>query len=219
MGFTEEQLKDLAQQLSKPNGEQGINVANMMHDTNIGMTNSTIKALNIADTDRVLELGHGNCKHLSEILNKAENTSYVGLEISELMQKEAIQYNTPAILENKASFHLYDGNKIPFDDNTFDKILTVNTIYFWKNPKAFIKEIYRVIKPEGSLAISFADKNFMETLPFTAYGFNLYSKEQASHLAEIAGFSMISINSYTEIVKSKAGDEVERIFHMAIAKK
>ena len=219
MAFTEEQLKDLAQQLSKPNGEQGINVANMMHNTNIGMTTNTIEALTIANNDQVLELGHGNGKHISSILCKAENIAYIGLEISDLMQKQAIENNTPAILENKASFHLYDGNKIPFNDSTFNKILTVNTIYFWENPKAFITEIYRVLKPGGFFAIGFADKNFMETLPFTAYGFNLYSKEQASHLAEIAGFSMISINSYTEIVKSKAGDEVERIFHVAIAKK
>jgi len=219
MGFTEKELKDFAQQLSNPHGEQGINVANMMHDTNIGMTSSAIEALNIINNDQVLELGHGNGKHISSILARAEHLTYVGLEISDLMQKQAVENNTTAILENKVSFHLYDGNKIPFDDNTFNKILTVNTIYFWKNPIALIKEIYRVLKPGGCFAISFADKNFMETLPFTAYGFNLYNKEQVRKLSETAGFSIININSYTEIVKSKAGDEVERLFYVVVTKK
>jgi hypothetical protein len=41
MPFTPEQLKELASQLSKPSGEQGIEVANMMHDSNLGMTIST----------------------------------------------------------------------------------------------------------------------------------------------------------------------------------
>ena len=145
MSFTEEQLKELAQQLSKPNGDDGISIANMMHDSNIGMTQKTIAALNIANGDLILELGHGNCKHLPEILNKAENTSYYGLEISELMQKQAAENNSAATQGNKASFHLYDGNKIPFSDNTFNNILTVNTIYFWEDAEAFIQEIYRVL--------------------------------------------------------------------------
>jgi len=219
MAYTEEQLKELAKQLSKPSGEYGIDMANMMHDSNIGMTQKTITALNISNGDLILELGHGNCKHLPEILNKAENTSYYGLEISELMQKQAAENNSAATQGNKASFHLYDGKKIPFSDNTFHKILTVNTIYFWEDAEAFIKEIYRVLKPEGYFAIGFADKDFMESLPFTAYGFDLYSKEMIYSLAEVAGFHVIDISAFTEKIKSKAGDEVERLFYVAVAQK
>jgi len=219
MSFTEEQLKELAQQLSKPNGDDGISIANMMHDSNIGMTQKTIAALNIANGDLILELGHGNCKHLPEILNKAENTSYYGLEISELMQKQAAENNSAATQGNKASFHLYDGNKIPFSDNTFNNILTVNTIYFWEDAEAFIQEIYRVLKPGGRFAIGFADKDFMESLPFTAYGFDLYSKEMIYALAEVASFHVIDISAFTEKIRSKSGDEVERLFYVAVAQK
>lgn len=212
-------LQKLAAQLSCPQNNEGIDVANMMHDSNIGMTKKTIAALNITKGDLILEIGHGNCKHLSEILSEAENTSYYGLEISELMQKQAAENNITATQGNQASFHLYDGNKIPFSNNTFHKILTVNTIYFWEDAEAFIKEIYRVLKPGGRFAIGFADKDFMESLPFTAYGFDLYSKERAYALAEIAGFNVIDISSYTEKIRSKAGDEVERLFYVAVAKK
>lgn len=214
-----ELLKKLATQLSCPQNEEGIEVANMMHDSNIGMTRKTIAALEITAGDLILELGHGNCKHLSEILSQAENTSYYGLEISELMKKQAAENNVAATQGNRASFHLYNGNKIPFSDNTFDKILTVNTIYFWENPEAFIQEIYRVLKPKGHFAIGFADKDFMESLPFTAYGFDLYSKEKAYSLAEVAGFKVIDISSFTEKIRSKTGDEVERLFYVALAEK
>jgi len=112
-------LQKLAAQLSCPQNNEGIDVANMMHDSNIGMTKKTIAALNITKGDLILEIGHGNCKHLSEILSEAENTSYYGLEISELMQKQAAENNITATQGNQASFHLYDGNKIPFSNNTF----------------------------------------------------------------------------------------------------
>lgn len=212
-------LQKLAAQLSCPQNEAGIEVANMMHNSNIGMTQKTIAALNLTKGDMILELGHGNCKHLPEILNKAENTSYYGLEISELMQQQATENNGTAMQSNRASFHLYDGNIIPFSNNTFHKILTVNTIYFWEDAEAFIKEIYRVLKPGGRFAIGFADKDFMESLPFTAYGFDLYSKERIYTLADVAGFHVIEISAFTEKIKSKAGDEVERLFYVAVAQK
>jgi ubiquinone/menaquinone biosynthesis C-methylase UbiE len=208
-------LQHLASQLSCPKNAEGIDVANNMHEHNIGMTRAAINALNLAKGDLILELGHGNGKHLPELLEKAENTSYYGLEISELMQQQAAAANSHATQANRASFHLYDGKKIPFSDNTFSKILTVNTLYFWQNPHAFIKEVYRVLKPSGLFAISFADKNFMETLPFTAYGFELYNKEKLITLAESAGFKIQNISSFDEKITSKTGDEVERLFYVA----
>ncbi len=212
-------LKQLAKQLSCPENTEGIEVANNMHENNIGMTRKAIEALNISKGDLILELGHGNCKHLPEILNRAEHTSYYGLEISQLMQKQASAANISAIEANRASFHLYNGQNIPFSDNTFSKILTVNTIYFWENPEEFIMEIYRVLKPEGTFAIGFADKDFMESLPFTAYGFDLYSKDKLYTLAEATHFKIKDISSFTEKITSKAGDEVERLFYVALLEK
>jgi len=219
MNHDKDFLAQLASQLSCPKDTFGIEVANNMHESNIRMTRSAITALQITDGDLILEIGHGNCKHLPEILEKAQHTSYYGLEISELMQKHAAEINNLATQANRASFHLYNGQQIPFPANTFSKILTVNTIYFWETPTQFIKEIYRVMKPEGLLAISFADKNFMESLPFTAYGFDLYSKERIYALAEIAGFKINEISSTTEKIKSKTGDEVERLFYVALLQK
>lgn len=219
MNHDKDFLQQLASQLSCPKNAEGIEVANNMHESNIRMTRAAINALQLTDGDLILELGHGSCKHLPEILEKAAHTSYYGLEISELMQKQATEANSVATQANRASFHLYDGQKIPFSENTFHKILTVNTIYFWENPEDFIKEIYRVLKPDGLLAISFADKNFMESLPFTAYGFDLYSKERIYALAEIAGFKVGDISSATEKIRSKAGDEVERLFYVASLQK
>lgn len=219
MNQDKEFLQQLASQLSCPNNEMGIEVANNMHENNIGMTRGAINALQITDGDLILELGHGNCKHLPEILEKANHTSYYGLEISKLMQQQASATNAAATQANRASFHLYDGKKTPFAQNTFNKILTVNTIYFWENPEEFIKEIYRILKPGGLLAISFADKDFMESLPFTAYGFDLYSKERIYTLAEIAGFKIKDLTSSTEKIRSKTGDEVERLFYVASLEK
>jgi ubiquinone/menaquinone biosynthesis C-methylase UbiE len=214
MSFTEEQLKEMAIQLSCPRGDNGIGVADMMHDTNFGMTKSTIDALKITDHDSVLELGHGNGKHISTIIQAATAVSYYGLEISELMKQEAA-----ALHIANSSFYSYDGENIPFEDGKFNKAMTVNTIYFWKNPVQLLNEVYRVLKTDGLFCVTFAQKDFMEMLPFTQHGFNLYDNEKLEDLVKQSSFKLVSFTAHTEQVKSKADEMVERAYTVATLQK
>ncbi|MDR0263669.1 MAG: class I SAM-dependent methyltransferase [Sphingobacterium sp.] len=210
--MNEEDLKTLATQLRQPNGTAGIGIADMMNETNIKMTLHSIDQLNIIDHEVVLELGHGNCKHLPFVLEQKSGVIYYGLEISELMNKEAEQINRQYVNRQVAFFHLYDGLKIPYDDNYFDKMFTVNTIYFWDNPLLLLSEIYRVIKPNGILNITFAQKDFMQQLSFTKFGFTLYDNKKLKQLIDKTSFKIISSYTQTETVKSKTGDLVNRAF-------
>lgn len=214
MSFTEEQSKEMAQQLSCPNGDGGVGIANLMHDTNFGMTKSTINALKIVDHDSVLELGHGNGKHISTIIQAAENVTYSGLEISDLMKQEAESLNIA-----HSSFHLYNGETIPFKDEQFTKAMTVNTIYFWKKPVALLNEVYRVLKPGGLFCITFAQKEFMEMLPFTQHGFDLYDSAKLEKLVQQSPFQFIDLTNQTELVKSKTDEMVERLYAVATLQK
>ena len=210
--MNEVDLKTLATQLRQPNGTAGIEISDMMNETNIKMTLHSIEQLNILDNEVVLELGHGNCKHLPFVLEQKSGVIYYGLEISELMNKEAIQINRQYTDSQVAFFRLYNGLRIPYDDNYFDKMFTVNTIYFWDNPLLLLSEIYRVIKPNGILNITFAQKDFMKQLPFTKFGFTLYDNKKLKQLIDKTSFKIIGSCTQTETVKSKTGDLVNRAF-------
>jgi len=213
--MTDEQLKAMAAQLSCPTGEDGLRTADMMHLTNIGMTMHTAYALQVKENDSILELGHGNGRHIAQILALAENLTYFGLEISELMSVEANSAND----SKNALFYRYDGEHIPFDEGQFSKVMTVNTIYFWQNPVDLLKEVYRTLKIDGCFCIGFAQKEFMQTLPFTAYGFNLYDDAKLKNLVGQTSFKLIDLRSYTEEVPTRAGEMVERTYSVAVLKK
>jgi ubiquinone/menaquinone biosynthesis C-methylase UbiE len=205
-------LQELASQLSHPKGEKGIQVADMMHATNIGMTLHAISSLELSGHEAVLELGHGNGAHLMHILKDRPAVHYDGLEMSELMHEEAKKINAGFIEEQKASFHVYDGKLIPFPDNHFDRIFTVNTIYFWSDPPALLAELYRVLKTGGRLCITFAQESFMKQLPFTTYGFELYSTDKLEKLVSDSPFHILKTESQTEQVMSKMGELMDREF-------
>ncbi|MFY0481232.1 class I SAM-dependent methyltransferase [Flavobacterium sp. PLA-1-15] len=210
--MTEEDLKNIASQLSKPEGEAGIQMGEMMNATNIAMTTDCINQLNLKDNDSVLEIGHGNCGHLKYFLNKTNNLSYTGLEISSLMSEQAKKINQDSLRQN-VQFLLYDGMKLPFEDSQFDAVFTVNTIYFWKEPEEFFKEIHRVLNANGKFLITMADKSFMENLPFTKYVFTLYEVDEVQNLAKEEGFKLTEIKENTDEVRNKIGDLVTRKFY------
>ena len=210
--MNEEDLKNIASQLSKPDGEAGIQMGEMMDTTNIAMTSDCIHQLHLKDNDSVLEIGHGNCGHLLYFLEKASNLKYTGLEISSLMSEEAKKINASFLSEN-VQFLVYDGMKLLFKEGSFDSIFTVNTLYFWKEPQEFLKEIYRVLNRKGKLLITIADKSFMEKLPFTKYVFTLYETSEVEKLAVSAGFKITEIKENRDEVRSKVGYLVTRKFY------
>lgn len=208
--FTEEQLKEIASQLGCPQGDNGLKTAERMNENNIGMTRSAIEALNLNDEEVVLEIGPGNAEHLSELLDKAERLKYFAVDISETMVTEAKQRNTKAIENDQAYFYQIEGSSLPFPTLRFDKVYTVNTIYFWKNPVSFLEEIKRVLRPGGLFVLCFADRNFMQNLPFTSFGFTLYDLQEVQKLMNQAGFKSISVEEKVEQVQSNANTFVTR---------
>ncbi|MBS7252822.1 class I SAM-dependent methyltransferase [Flavobacterium branchiicola] len=214
-----EELQAIASQLKHPSGEKGIEMANMMNETNINMTQHSIRNLKISNGNKILELGHGNAGHVEFLFEQAENLKYYGLEMSELMFQEARQINRNFVSQKQAFFSIYDGNTVPFEDESFDKIFTVNTLYFWQKPEELLLEIYRVLLQKGNFCLTFAEEDFMKTLPFTQFEFELYSTEKAQKLIEKTAFKIVYTESQTEKVKSKTGELVDRVFTTIVLEK
>jgi ubiquinone/menaquinone biosynthesis C-methylase UbiE len=215
----QEELQAIASQLKHPTGEKGIEMGNMMNETNINMTRHSVQNLNISKENKILELGHGNAGHLEFLLEQGKDLKYYGLEMSELMFQEARQINRNFVSQKQAFFSLYDGNIIPFEDQFFDKIFTVNTIYFWQQPEKLLSEIYRVLKTNGNFCITFAQEDFMKQLPFTQFEFELYTTEKAQELIEKTPFKIVYTETQTEKVKSKTGELVDRAFTTIVLEK
>lgn len=213
-----EELKILAQNLANPQGDKGIEIGEMMNATNIGMTLESIRTLLIEDNEHILEIGHGNAGHLKNILKLAANLKYTGIDVSETMYNEARKLNQE--FNSQADFILYEGTKLPFENEVFDKIFTVNTVYFWENPVDFLNEIYRVLKDDGTFVLTFGQREFMEKLPFTEYDFTLYNNNEMEELVSKTHFKRMKISEKEENIKSKTGNEtIHRIYTVLTIKK
>lgn len=214
---SEEELRILAAQLGCPSGEMGIEVGHQLHEINQQMTLNTFRHLEVRNGDQLLELGHGNCSHLPLLLNEVPNLKYTGLEVSDVMKVEAEKINASAVLSNSARFHHYSGETIPFEDHSFDNIMTVNTIYFWPEPLKLLNELRRVLTKGGKISIGFGQADCMKQMPVTQFGFNLFDSNKVAALFEQTGFSDITNYDYKEPVQSFGNAPTEREYSVVTA--
>lgn len=185
----------IARNFRKPTGIMGWLIGKLMNKGNDFMNRFTIGFLDPQPSDRILEIGFGNGKYMREIAEKMTDGLMAGVDYSRTMVDQAKKRNRSFIRKGVVDIKLGEVNRIPFDTGAFDKVFTVNTIYFWPNPDSDIQEIRRILKPGGRLLIAFRSKEKMEKLDLTRHGFTLYEPEQVKELARRAGFIDIRLES------------------------
>lgn len=180
----------VASQLRKPDGEMGVKVGEMMNKGNLHINMNTLERISPAKGDTILEIGMGNGEFVKEILSVDTSIRYVGCDYSSTMIDEATLRNADYVAAGRAQFILCSADSLPFEDGAFDKVFTINTVYFWSDPTKELAEIARVLKQGGEFTISIRSKSSMQTVPFTQYGFTLYSQEELETLLKANGYSI-----------------------------
>jgi len=216
-------FQSIAAQLRNPHGAEGIKTAVRMSENNAFMITSCIDSLDLKINDSVLEIGPGGGLHLPYLFQKEQSVQYSGVDISETMVEMATA-NNPSLIESGSvtlsHATITDGYvAFPFEDDHFDTIFTVNTIYFWDNAPAQAQELYRVLKTGGQISICFATADFMEQLPFTKYNFRLYDLNKAIDLFQQAGFKRIKTTQHKEWIENTVNGAMERVFTILTAAK
>ena len=218
----ENELKEIARQLRKPQGEFGHEIGKKMNESNKLMNQFAIEKLNPSAGDNILEIGMGNGCFVKEILSTGDNITYTGADFSDLMVNECIETNKQWIEKKRASFIKAEASDLPFDDNTFNKIFTVNTVYFWDDHKSILNEIHRVLRPEGYFFIVYRAKVSMEEFPFTRFGFKLQNAEEINEMVEKNNFKITDTFIMEEPVKHQDENqeiiEYEREIVISVAK-
>ncbi len=113
----------------------------------------TISLLDIQPSDRILEVGFGPGALIEALAAKAPQGSVAGIDASPLMLKQASRRNAQGISEGRIRLRLGSAHALPFEDATFDKAVSANSVHIWPDRLAGVKEIQRVLKPGGLVAI------------------------------------------------------------------
>lgn len=128
---------------------------------------------------KVLDSGCGSMPYKKLILENKEVKSYIGLDV-----EFALDYYS-----DKPDFY-WDGITMPFENETFDAVLSTEVLEHILNPDAYLLEIKRVLKPEGIFFFTVPFLMSLHEIPHDYYRYTPYSLEI---IFKRVGFTNISI--------------------------
>jgi ubiquinone/menaquinone biosynthesis C-methylase UbiE len=127
-----------------------------------------IDALKLCPDDRVLELGFGPGRAIRTLNSMVPHGQVLGIDQSATMLAQASRCNRRAIRGGRVQLQRGRFDTLPWGDDTIDKILAVNVVYFFRADAAEIREARRVLRPGGMMAIYATDKSTMERWNFSS---------------------------------------------------
>ncbi len=138
---------------AKPQGTAGEEMLNRMNASHYAMTGWALGYFEFSGNENVLDKGCGGGETLTRMSEKINSGHLTGVDYSAVSVKMSSEHNAESISDGKMDIVEASVENLPFDDNSFDKIITVESFYFWNNPPENLKEVYRVLAENGTFLI------------------------------------------------------------------
>jgi ubiquinone/menaquinone biosynthesis C-methylase UbiE len=127
----------------------------IMARTNEGCGAWVTDLLDIRPNENVLEVGFGPGVIIQRLSNLASAGRVAGIDPSQEMVMQARARNATAIQNGLVDLRRGSADSLPFDDNSFDKALAINSMQVWPHPSAGLREMGRVMKSGARVALGF----------------------------------------------------------------
>jgi arsenite methyltransferase len=191
-------LRFVARQFRQPTGVLGHLWGRLMNRGNARAIAGAIDALAVAPHHRVLEIGFGGGAGLQLLLSAVSQGLVTGTELSDVMMSRAEKGFADAIRSNRLQLVRAAVERLPLDDGTFDGVVTINTVYFWSDPKKGLAEISRVLRPGGRLVLGIRPSESLRRMAFTRHGFTIYEPGQLEEMLNLAGFTGVRSEAHED---------------------
>jgi ubiquinone/menaquinone biosynthesis C-methylase UbiE len=121
-----------------------------MEDHHSDITDQTLELMDFQPSDRVLDLGCGTGWASRRMARMVPQGEVVGIDVADEMLRRAEQ--TSSGFKN-VRYVWGSAEQIPAADNTFDKVLSVESFYYYADQGKALDELRRVMAPGGRLFI------------------------------------------------------------------
>ncbi len=105
------------------------------------------KGASAVQRGKVLEVSSGPGYISIEMARLLPEIELVGLDISDTMVEIATRNASEYGVSQRVTFRQGDAADMPFEDSSFDFVISSGALHHWKKPPEIFKEIHRVLKP------------------------------------------------------------------------
>ncbi len=173
----------IARQSGHPSGWLGAIVGRIMARETANANRVALDLLALDAGDRLLDVGCGHGATLQIAAKVVTGGFLAGVDHSEAMLRIAARGNALLIANGRMALKLADSTHIPYPDGRFNKAVSVHTVYFWAEPAAHFREIFRVLSPGGRLVLGYHpldDARFVKNVPQSVYAIRSVAEIEAT---------------------------------------
>jgi ubiquinone/menaquinone biosynthesis C-methylase UbiE len=171
-----------------------------MERHHLDITEKTMRLMGLGRNQRVLDLGCGSgwaTRRLARMVGGEPPGSgqVVGIDISDEMVRQAQAASNEF---DNATFVVGSAARIPWEENFFDKVLSVESFYYYPDQELALAELFRVMAPRGRLFIL-----------INLYTDNPYSLQWVPKLK--VSVHVRSAAEYVQLLRTQAFENVEYV--------
>jgi ubiquinone/menaquinone biosynthesis C-methylase UbiE len=154
-------LKDriLMRMFGRPQGLAGRLGGLILARANRKFAEEIVAFLNVGPSEKVLEIGFGPGVAIELLAGAAAGVTVAGIDVSEEMVEQASTRNAAAIAAGKVVMRHGTVERMPFEDQAFDLALAINSMRVWPDVEAGLREIRRVLRAGGQVALAFTPRS------------------------------------------------------------
>lgn len=187
-------LKKFLENCKKPQGKLGKFIINAMNKGHAPLSRWALTVFPPADGERFLDVGCGGGGNLVKILKQNPLSYGEGIDYSPV----SVECSRRVTQNFTGRCKILQGDvmQLPYEKNTFDRVVSFESIYFWPNPITGVSEIWRVLKPGGKfmLALEMVEPNTGKFWSTRCQGMKIYTEQELTLFLEKSGFE--NIRSY-----------------------
>jgi ubiquinone/menaquinone biosynthesis C-methylase UbiE len=189
----------VARELSRPGAIVGpLLLAPIWNRRNAALNDMALEALALCPQDRVLEVGFGGGYLIRLMSPKVPRGLVAGVDASPSMVAYVERRDRRLIAQRRLVLRRAPAEKLPFPDQSFSKICSVNSLFYWTDLDQALAELHRVARPGAQLVLVFTDQDSLTSRRFSQHGLKLCSKEEIRHRAERAGWTVVEARACSD---------------------
>ena len=188
MGF----LKTMFTNCACPKGFLGRCMLRFMNYGHAPLTNWGLDHVEFSDGMVMLDIGCGGGATLKRLLKRSPEGMVYGIDISEESVVKAKNVNKQ-LLNKQVFVQQGSADSLPWEDQKYDVVTAVETVYFWPNLPQCFQEVKRVLKPGGQFAIMLEVIEGASIWTNVVEGMTVYSPEMLKDMLEQAGFGDVEV--------------------------
>jgi SAM-dependent methyltransferase len=192
MGLKQKAMGAVVSQFHRPRGWGGRAAGWIMAQRGSNRERNiwAVGLLDVQPHEHVLEIGFGPGVAIEELARRVSGGLVVGVDHSEVMVRQARKRNAAAVRAGRVDLRLGTAEDLPSFDALFDKILAVNSLMFWDDPVARLRELRGILRPGGRIAIAYQPRGPGATDDTAAQA----GRDLAKQFAE-AGFAEVRVET------------------------